>query len=134
MILARTVIEAITTNQEIIDFFVTISPIIAFSQIFDFVQTVEVGVLRSMGYQNVFWVSVFFMFAISAPLSYWLAFDKDYGFFGVFSGLLVGIILSAIYYSMLIWYYSDWKELTHFVAKKNESSKVDLEYYKAVNI
>mmetsp|Transcript_31853 Transcript_31853/g.28203 ORF Transcript_31853/g.28203 Transcript_31853/m.28203 type:complete len:174 (+) Transcript_31853:442-963(+) len=85
-------IQKVTADEEIINTFVSLAPYIAITQIFDFSQTIQFGILK--GTENTTYGvvgSAFFMVILSAPLSYYLCFTLDYGFKGALIGYGVGL-------------------------------------------
>jgi Na+-driven multidrug efflux pump len=123
------IIVQFTTNQEIISIFMTACPIFSLILIFDSVQTTELGIMWSIGYKkNSFYTLILTMFMISAPCSYWMAFENEMGFKGAFLGLALGVILLAAYFTIYIWTWTDWERLMKTMSKvrtkKNRDSMV----------
>jgi len=103
LIFAEDIVEIFTKDQAIVDTFITVSPVIAISQVFDFTQIVQSGILYSMGFHkqpSIVMISI--MLVLAAPLSYWLAFNLKWGFVGAYVGLLIGLVIISLYFTYLI--------------------------------
>jgi len=103
-------------------------PIICLFVLFDHVQWIECGIIRSMGYQNfgTIWVLVWFWF-IGLPCSYILGFLLGFQIHGIYFGIVIAVIVLA---SVFTWNIikTDWDELAESVSKRliEEENEVEM--------
>jgi len=67
-------------------------------QVFDGLQVVAIGLLRGLGDTRVpMLANIIGFWAIGLPVSLWLAFTLDLGAVGLWWGLVVGLIIVALF-------------------------------------
>jgi MATE family multidrug resistance protein len=73
-------------------------PLAGLFQVFDGVQVVAIGLLRGLGDTRMpMVVNVIGFWCIGMPVSLWLGFGLDYGAVGLWWGLVVGLIIVAVF-------------------------------------
>ena len=103
-------------------------PYIALHQVFDHIQAIETGVLKSLNRQRHAGIAlIVIMFGWGLPVAYELAFGLQWGFVGAYMGLIVGTALIAIYFSILISFFTNWDLLTHRISTLAEQSNDEVE-------
>lgn len=97
LLLPRLIARAFTPNEVVIAASVSLLAVAAVFQLFDGVQGVAAGALRGAGETRIPMVShlVTFWF-VGLPLGYWLCFARGWGAIGLWVGLCVGLILTAM--------------------------------------
>jgi MATE family multidrug resistance protein len=92
-------LAAIYTNDAIVlAFAVLLLPLAGLFQVFDGLQVVAIGLLRGLGDTRMpMIVNVIGFWCIGVPVSLWLGFGLDYGAVGLWWGLVVGLIIVAVF-------------------------------------
>ena len=73
-------------------------PLAGLFQVFDGLQVVAIGLLRGLGDTRMpMIVNVIGFWCIGIPVSLWLGFGLDYGAVGLWWGLVVGLIVVAVF-------------------------------------
>lgn len=66
-------------------------------QIFDGIQATALGVLRGLKDVTIpMWITIFSYWVVGIPIGYYLGFNMELGAFGVWIGLLIGLMLVAV--------------------------------------
>ena len=90
-----------TRDGDVLEVAVLMIPIAAAFQLFDGLQNVAFGVLRGVGDVRVpMGITAIGLWSLGLPFGAWLAFSRDWGAPGVWTGLAVGL---AIMSALLIW-------------------------------
>ncbi|MGH9861285.1 MAG: MATE family efflux transporter, partial [Candidatus Acidiferrales bacterium] len=97
LLLPRLIARAFTPNEVVITASVSLLAVAAVFQLFDGVQGVAAGALRGAGETRIPMLShlVTFWF-VGLPMGYWLCFSRGWGAIGLWVGLCVGLVLTAI--------------------------------------
>jgi MATE family multidrug resistance protein len=103
LVIPRWIARAYTPDQAIIHSTVYLLAAGAAFQLFDGLQTVATGALRGLGdtrtpmlcHFTAYWI-------IGLPLGYWLCFRRNWGAFGLWSGLSLALILIGVVL-LLVW-------------------------------
>jgi multidrug resistance protein, MATE family len=86
--------RAFTPDAEVVATAVALLAIAAWFQLFDGIQAVATGALRGLGdTKTAMFTHVSIYWGIGLPLGYWLAFPKNLGPAGLWTGLCVSLIL-----------------------------------------
>jgi MATE family multidrug resistance protein len=73
-------------------------PLAGLFQVFDGLQVVAIGLLRGLGDTRMpMIVNVIGFWCIGVPVSLWLGFGLDYGAVGLWWGLVVGLVIVAVF-------------------------------------
>ncbi|XP_071791226.1 multidrug and toxin extrusion protein 1-like [Asterias amurensis] len=92
-----------TSDSDVIQLASSVVPIFAVFILFDSLNAVCHGVLRGCGYQKVSAIAVFTCFnLIAIPLGCTLTFAFDYGFKGIWLGLMTGLVVEAPFLLLFI--------------------------------
>ena len=122
------IIKWFTFDTSIQEVFHSILPYIALHQIFDHIQAIETGVIKSLNRQRHAGIAlIVIMFGWGLPVAYELAFGLKWGFIGVYIGLIVGTALISIYFSILISFFTNWEDLTKKITTLAEQSNEEVE-------
>ncbi|KAF5402918.1 Multidrug and toxin extrusion protein [Paragonimus heterotremus] len=121
-VLLRSVIPYIfTQDRNIIDLTSNLFPILAVFQLFDNIVGVSSGIIRGAGLQYVgATICIVTLYIIGAPLGVCLIFFAHMGLEGLWWGLCVGIILSAVIYVTTI-LRLDWANQVYLATKRVKS-------------
>lgn len=118
------IIRLFTTDHSIRDVFISLLPYIAIHQIFDHLQTIETGVLKSLKRQRHAGIAlILIMFGFGLPVAYITAFDLKWGIVGAYMGLIVGTALITVYFTVLISFFTNWTDLMKDMTTLAEKSK-----------
>ncbi|PHH88677.1 hypothetical protein CDD83_7207 [Cordyceps sp. RAO-2017] len=83
-----------TRDRDVIDLVSRMSPLVAVMQFFDSISTGAHGLLRGLGKQSIGGIaSLFSYYAISLPISFYLAFALDLKLAGMWTGLTIGLFV-----------------------------------------
>ncbi|KAA3673704.1 multidrug resistance protein, MATE family [Paragonimus westermani] len=121
-VLLRSVIPYIfTQDKNIIDLTSNLFPILAVFQLFDNIVGVSSGIVRGAGLQYVgATICIVTLYIVGAPLGVCLIFFAHMGLEGLWWGLCVGIILSAVIYVTTI-LRLDWANQVYLATKRVKS-------------
>jgi MATE family multidrug resistance protein len=87
-----------TPELEVLELAVLLLPIAGVFQVFDGVQVVALGLLRGLGDTRVpMLVNVLGFWCLGMPVSLWLGFGLDFGAVGLWWGLVVGLLMVAVF-------------------------------------
>lgn len=87
-----------TSDAGVLALAVLLLPLAGVFQVFDGVQVVSIGLLRGLGDTRMpMIVNVIGFWCIGMPVSLWLGFGLDYGAVGLWWGLVVGLIIVAVF-------------------------------------
>ena len=87
-----------TSDAAVLHFTVLLLPIAGVFQVFDGLQVVALGLLRGLGDTRVPMIAnVVGFWALGMPVSLWLAFGLDFGAVGLWWGLVVGLMMVAVF-------------------------------------
>jgi MATE family multidrug resistance protein len=87
-----------TSDAGVLRFAVLLLPIAGVFQVFDGLQVVAIGLLRGLGDTRVPMIAnIVGFWAIGMPVSLWLAFGLGYGAEGLWWGLVVGLMIVAVF-------------------------------------
>jgi MATE family multidrug resistance protein len=87
-----------TPELDVLALAVLLLPIAGVFQVFDGVQVVALGLLRGLGDTRVpMLVNVLGFWCLGMPVSLWLGFGLDFGAVGLWWGLVVGLLMVAIF-------------------------------------
>ena len=86
-----------TSDKEVISIAAQLLIIAAFFQLFDGAQVVGLGILRGMGDVNIPTIITFLAYwVVGLPVGYYLGLHLNWGVQGVWYGLVLGLIISAV--------------------------------------
>ena len=112
-----------TKHEDVINFVVHTIPVFSALVIFDFIQTVEAGSVRAIGYQTYgSWVSFISYWIISLPVSYFLAFNFELRLTGIWLGVVFGNMFATVTY-LCILLYADWHKLAESIHLRIQKEK-----------
>jgi MATE family multidrug resistance protein len=87
-----------TSDAAVLQLTVLLLPIAGVFQVFDGLQVVAIGLLRGLGDTRVPMIAnVVAFWVIGMPVSLWLAFGLDFGAVGLWWGLVVGLMMVAVF-------------------------------------
>ena len=87
-----------TPDAMVLAFAAVLLPIAGVFQVFDGLQVVSIGLLRGLGDTRMpMIVNVIGFWCIGMPVSLWLGFGLDYGAVGLWWGLVVGLVVVAVF-------------------------------------
>jgi MATE family multidrug resistance protein len=87
-----------TPDLRVLELAVLLLPLAGLFQVFDGLQVVSIGLLRGLGDTRMpMIVNVVGFWCIGMPVSLWLGFGLDYGAVGLWWGLVVGLIIVAVF-------------------------------------
>jgi MATE family multidrug resistance protein len=87
-----------TPDSMVLAFAAVLLPIAGVFQVFDGLQVVSIGLLRGLGDTRMpMIVNVIGFWCIGMPVSLWLGFGLDYGAVGLWWGLVVGLVVVAVF-------------------------------------
>jgi MATE family multidrug resistance protein len=73
-------------------------PLAGLFQVFDGLQVVAIGLLRGLGDTRMpMFINIFGFWCVGIPVSLWLGFGLDYGAVGLWWGLVVGLVIVAVF-------------------------------------
>lgn len=107
-----------TNEEHIVDIMYELIPVYALIIVCDYVQGVQGGIIRGMGYQNIASLIItisYWWFAI--PIAYLLAFKFDFRLVGVWFGLPAGSILIWSSFTFIL-ISTNWKKLAATIHNK----------------
>jgi MATE family multidrug resistance protein len=85
-------------EADVLQLAILLLPIAGVFQVFDGLQVVALGLLRGLGDTRVpMLVNVIGFWCIGMPVSLWLGFGLDYGAVGLWWGLVVGLVMVALF-------------------------------------
>jgi MATE family multidrug resistance protein len=94
----RALAQIYTTDAAVLGLAVVLLPIAGVFQVFDGLQVVAIGVLRGLGDTQVpMIVNILGFWCIGMPISLWLGFGLDMGAEGLWWGLVVGLMIVAVF-------------------------------------
>jgi multidrug resistance protein, MATE family len=97
LVVPRWIARAYTPDETIIRSTIVLLAAGAAFQLFDGLQTVATGALRGLGDTRTPMLCHFAAYwVIGLPLGYWLCFSRNWGAFGLWSGLSLALILIGI--------------------------------------
>lgn len=97
----ETLAGAYTRDSDVLEVAVMLIPIAAAFQLFDGLQNVAFGILRGVGDVRVPVVIIAVgLWSLGLPFGAWLAFQRDWGAPGIWTGLAVGLAIMSM---LLIW-------------------------------
>lgn len=92
-----------TKDQEVTENCANVAGMAAIFTLFDGMQTVLAGILRGLGYRRIVTLLNFGgMGLLGLPLSFFFAIQGGYGLFGVWLGLVIGVITLTISYAAML--------------------------------
>jgi MATE family multidrug resistance protein len=87
-----------TRDAMVVALAVLLLPLAGLFQVFDGLQVVAIGLLRGLGDTRMpMIVNVIGFWCIGIPVSLWLGFGLDYGAVGLWWGLVVGLVIVAVF-------------------------------------
>jgi MATE family multidrug resistance protein len=96
--LPRPLAELYTPDAAVLALAVLLLPLAGLFQVFDGLQVVAIGLLRGLGDTRMpMVVNIVGFWCIGMPVSLWLGFGLDYGAVGLWWGLVVGLIVVAVF-------------------------------------
>ena len=108
----RPILHIYTSDSQVVSMAVRLLGLAALFQLFDGVQTVATGALRGLGNTRIpMLVNLVCYWIFGLPLGYWLCFGLLWGIYGVWVGLTVALIGTA-----LILLYA-WNKQSHFAPR-----------------
>jgi MATE family multidrug resistance protein len=97
-------ISAFTTDRQVIDIGVRLLAIAAAFQLFDGTQAVVTGILRGIGETRMpMIINVIGHWVLGLPVGYALCFNLHWGVLGLWVGLLIGLVFTAILLTAVWW-------------------------------
>jgi multidrug resistance protein, MATE family len=97
-------ISAFTTDRDVIDIGVRLLAIAAAFQLFDGTQAVVTGILRGIGETRMpMIINVFGHWVLGLPVGYALCFNVHWGVLGLWIGLLIGLVFTAVVLTIVWW-------------------------------
>lgn len=122
------IIKLFTNDSSIREVFISLLPYIALHQIFDHLQTIETGVLKSLKRQRHAGIAlILIMFGCGLPVAYETAFGLKWGIVGAYFGLIVGTALITAYFTVLILFFTNWNDLAKNITTLAEQSKEEVD-------
>ncbi|CCH43239.1 putative membrane protein [Wickerhamomyces ciferrii] len=110
-----------TNDQEVIERIVGIMPIMFIYEIVDCLNACSAGCLRGQGLQKIgSWINIFSFYIVGLPISYILTFKFNWNLWGLWSGILTGLISISILQAITVFYYCDWDKIVDDAKKRNE--------------
>ena len=109
-----------TKEESVVEVIYQLIPIYWLVVIVDFIQGVQGGIIRGMGYQNFATIIIIISYWIIAiPTAYYLAFIKGMRIAGVWLGLPTGSILILSSFTLIL-VFTKWKRLAHKIHFRKE--------------
>ncbi|CAI2367045.1 unnamed protein product [Moneuplotes crassus] len=100
-----------TTESKVVEIMLQLIPVYCLLIICDYIQGVQGGIIRGMGYQSIATVIVIISYwLVAIPVSYIFAFILDYRIIGIWLGLPAGSLLICSSFSAII-YFTNWEKL-----------------------
>lgn len=115
-----------TQQDEVIQIVSNTLPVFCFMIFFDYIQGSESGSVRAIGYQDYGSIASlvgYWVFAL--PISYYLAFSFELRLVGIWLGVMVGTMITAISNTILL-IAADWEEMADSVYDRIQKEKSEL--------
>lgn len=109
-----------THDPKIVELMHDLIPIYALIIICDYIQGVQGGIIRGMGYQHfASLIMIIWYWLVAIPIAYILAFKFDYRIKGVWLGLPAGSLLIWSSFTSIL-FITDWRKLANEVHQRKE--------------
>ena len=115
-----------TQQQDVVDNVIKTLPAFSVVVFFDYLQGVEAGSLKAIGYQaHGFFVCLVGYWIFTVPCAYLFAFHFDMGIVGIWTGVPIGSMFTALSFAIIL-IRINWKDLAQIVQERIQNEKNDL--------